>query len=106
MQIRLKKSTSGTCHILGSSLVSWNCKKQAYVSLSTAEAEYIAARSCCAQSLWMKQQREDFGVILNHIPLKCDNTSAINLTKNFVMHSRTKAQRNKTSFSKISCVQR
>jgi len=38
----------------------------------------------------MKQQLEKIGVILDHIPLKCDNTSAINLSKNPVMHSRTK----------------
>ena len=38
----------------------------------------------------MKQQLEDFGVNLDHIPLKCENTSVINLTKNLVMHSRTK----------------
>ena len=38
----------------------------------------------------MKQQLEDFGENLDHIPLKCDNTSAINITKNLVMHSRTK----------------
>ena len=85
-----RKTTSGTCHLLESSLVSWNCKKQACVTLSTPDGEYIAARSCCAQSLWMKQQLEDFGVNLDHIPLNCDNTSAINLTKNLVMHSRTK----------------
>jgi len=41
-----RKSTSGTCHLLGSSLISWNSKKQACVALSTAEAEYIAAGSC------------------------------------------------------------
>ena len=52
--------------------------------------EYIAVESCYAQSLWMKQQLEDFGVILDHIPLQCDNISAINLSKNLVMHSRTK----------------
>ena len=46
-----RKSRSGTCHLLGSSLVSWNCKKQACVALSTIEVEYIAAGSCCAQSL-------------------------------------------------------
>jgi len=85
-----RKSTSGTCHLLGSSLVSWNCKKQVCVALSTIEDKYIAVGSCCAQSLWMKQQLGDFGVNLDHIPLKCDNTSAINLTKNLVMHSRTK----------------
>ena len=40
-----RKSTSGTCHLLGSSLISWHSKKQACVALSTAEAEYIAAGS-------------------------------------------------------------
>ena len=55
-----RKSTSGTCHFLGHSLVSWFSKKQNSVALSTAEAEYIAAGSCCAQVLYMKQQLEDF----------------------------------------------
>jgi len=35
------KSTSGTCHLLGSSLITLHGKKQACVALSTAEAEYI-----------------------------------------------------------------
>lgn len=38
----------------------------------------------------MKQQLEDFGIYLDHIPLRCDNTSAINMVKNRVMHSSTK----------------
>jgi hypothetical protein len=46
-----RKSTSGTCQFLGRSLVSWASKKQNYVALSTAEAEYIAAGHCCAQLL-------------------------------------------------------
>jgi len=85
-----RKSTSGTCHILGNALVSWHSKKQVSVALSTAEAEYVAAGSCCAQILWMKQQLMDYGVVLDHIPIKCDNTSAINLSKNPIQHSRTK----------------
>ncbi|RVW94187.1 Retrovirus-related Pol polyprotein from transposon RE1 [Vitis vinifera] len=36
-----RKSTSGTCHFLGHSLVSWYSKKQNSVALSTAKAEYI-----------------------------------------------------------------
>jgi len=52
--------------------------------------EYIAVGSCYAQILWLKQQLSDFGLSLSKIPLKCDNTSAINLTKNPVQHSRTK----------------
>nr|KYP31691.1 Retrovirus-related Pol polyprotein from transposon TNT 1-94 [Cajanus cajan] len=85
-----RKSTSGTCYLLGSALVSWHIKKQACVALSTVEAEYIAAGSCCAQILWMKQQLRNYGTELNKIPLRCDNTSAINLTKNQILHSRTK----------------
>ena len=85
-----RKSTSGTCHLLGNALVSWHSKKQASVALSTTEAEYVAAGSCCAQIIWMKQQLSDFGINLKTVPIKCDNTSAINLTKNPVYHSRTK----------------
>ncbi|XP_050920153.1 secreted RxLR effector protein 161-like [Lathyrus oleraceus] len=64
-----RKSTSHTCHILGNALVSWACKKQACVSLSTAKAEYIAAGSCCAQIMWLKQQLRDYGIDLGCIPL-------------------------------------
>ncbi|XP_042944495.1 uncharacterized protein LOC122278367, partial [Carya illinoinensis] len=85
-----QKSTSGACHFLGHALVSWFSKKQNSVALSTAEAEYVAAGSCCAQVLYMKQQLEDFKLMYNHIPIKCDNTSAINLSKNPIQHSRTK----------------
>ena len=33
---------------------------------------------------------EDYGIKFNHIPIGCDNTSAIQLTKNRIPHSRTK----------------
>ena len=49
-----RKSTSGKSYLLGSSLVSWHSKKQACVTLSTAEVEYIAIGSCCALSIWIK----------------------------------------------------
>jgi hypothetical protein len=68
-----RKSTSRTCQFLGMSLVYWSSKKQNPVALSTAEAEYVAARSCCAQLLWMRQTLKDYGYTLNHVPLLCDN---------------------------------
>ena len=71
-------------------LVSRSSRKQNFVALSTVEAEYIAAGSCCAPILWIKQQLSDFGVALHNIPIFCDNTNAINITKNLVQHSRTK----------------
>lgn len=46
-----RKSTSGTCHIFGKAIVSWSCKKQASVTLSPAEVEYIVAGSYCAHIL-------------------------------------------------------
>jgi hypothetical protein len=72
-----KKSTSGTCHFLGRSLVSWASKKQNFVALSTAEAEYVVADHCCAQLLWMRQTLRDYGYKLSKVPLLCDNESAI-----------------------------
>ncbi|WVZ98808.1 LOW QUALITY PROTEIN: hypothetical protein U9M48_044189 [Paspalum notatum var. saurae] len=83
-----RKSTSGGCHLLGRSLVSWSKAKR--VALSTAEAEYIAAGACCAQILYMKQSLLDFGVVCGSVPLLCDNESAAKIAKNPVQHSRTK----------------
>jgi hypothetical protein len=85
-----RKSTSGTCQFLGRSLVSWSSKKQTFVALSTAEAEYVAAGQYCAQLLWMRQTLRDFGYNLSKVPLLCDNESAIRMADNPVEHSRTK----------------
>ena len=85
-----RKSTSGGCHLLGRSLVSWSSKKQNSVALSTAEAEYIAVGACCAQILYMKQSLLDYGVVLDRIPLLYDNESAVKSANNPVQHSRTK----------------
>ncbi|XP_023918615.1 secreted RxLR effector protein 161-like [Quercus suber] len=43
-----RKSTFDGCFYLGNNLVSWMSKKQNSVSLSTVEAGYITAESCCA----------------------------------------------------------
>ena len=85
-----RKSTSGTCQFLGRSLVCWSSKKQNCVSMSTAESEYIAAASCCAQLLWMRQHLKDFGVNFDKVPLLCDNVSAIQIAHNPVQHNKTK----------------
>jgi hypothetical protein len=63
-----RKSTSGTCQFLGRSLVSWASKKQNFVALSTAEAEYIASGHCCVQLLWMRQTLRDYGYKLTKVP--------------------------------------
>jgi hypothetical protein len=71
--------------------MSWSSKKQTFVALSTAEAEYVAAGQCCVQLLWMRQTLRDFGYNLSKVPILCDNESAICLADNHpVEHSRTK----------------
>jgi hypothetical protein len=85
-----RKSTSGGCFYVGNNLVAWMSKKQASISLSTAEAEYIAAGSCCTQLLWMNTLLGDYGFSQDIMIINCDNTSAINIYKNPVQHSRTK----------------
>jgi hypothetical protein len=60
------------------------------VSLSTAEAEYVAAASFCAQPLWMRQTLKDYGVHCDKVPLLCDNESAIKIAHNLVQHNKTK----------------
>ncbi|CAM8912977.1 unnamed protein product [Rhodiola kirilowii] len=77
-----RKSTSGMAQFLGSCLVSWGSKKQNYVALSTAEAEYIAAAACCAQILWLRNQLSDFNLHFDQVPIFCDTTSAISIAKN------------------------
>ena len=44
-----RKSTSRGCFYVGNNLVSWMSKKQNFISLFTAEAEYITAYSYCTQ---------------------------------------------------------
>lgn len=50
----------------------------------------MAAGSCCTQMLWMKQMLRDYGFSQGKLNIFCDNTSAINISKNPVQHSRTK----------------
>ena len=68
----------------------YSSKKQNCVSLSSAEAKYIADASCYAQLLWMRQTLKDYGVTCDKVPLLCDNESAINIAYNLVQHTRMK----------------
>lgn len=86
-----RKSTSGYVFLLSSGAVSWSSKKQPIVTLSTMEAEFVAAAVCACQAIWMKRVLKELGhgdEVCTHI--KCDNSSTIKLSKNPVMHGRSK----------------
>jgi len=66
-------------------------KKKPIVSLSSTEAEFIAAASCAGQTLWLKGVLEKLGQKqAKPTSIHCDSSSAIKLSKNPVMHGRSK----------------
>jgi hypothetical protein len=90
-----RKSTSGTCQFLGSSLVSWSSRKQSCVAQSTTEAEYVAAASCCSQLLWITYTMSEEYTL---VPLQCDSTSA-KRCKEVSASFQNQAHRSEVSFS-------
>ena len=54
-----RKSTSGCCFSLGSTMISWQSRKQSSIALSTSEAEYIAACSTSCEAIWLRKLLTD-----------------------------------------------
>eukprot|EP00253_Pinus_taeda_P012236 PITA_12236 len=86
-----QKSTAGYVFTLGSGPITWACKKQAAISLSSAEGEYRGAVEASKEALWLRQILSEFGFEQQHpTTLWCDNQSAIQLCKDPVQHQRRK----------------
>eukprot|EP00253_Pinus_taeda_P016085 PITA_16085 len=86
-----RRSTAGYVFTLGSGPITWACKKQAAISLSSAEAEYRDAVEASKEALWLRQILSELGFEQQHpTTLWCDNQSAIQLCKDPVQHKRSK----------------
>ena len=86
-----RRSTTGYCFLLGSSLISWRSKKQTFVARSSTEAEYRALADTTFELLWLRWLLKDLGVSTSSAtPLYCDNQSAIHIAHNDVFHEQTK----------------
>ncbi|RVW64469.1 Retrovirus-related Pol polyprotein from transposon RE2 [Vitis vinifera] len=86
-----RKSTSRAVFMLNSRAITWSSKKQQIVTLSTTEAEFVAAASSSCQAIWLRRLLE---VLYNQqqgpTVIYCDNLSTIKLSKNLVLHGRSK----------------
>jgi hypothetical protein len=86
-----RKSTSRCCFSLGSTMISWQSRKQSSIALSIVEAEYIAASSASCEAIWLRKLLTDlFDLEMEAISIRCDNQSCIKLTENPVFHDRSK----------------
>jgi hypothetical protein len=85
-----RKSTSGFIMQVYGCTVSWCSNKQQCVSLSSAEAEYIALSKGIAEGCWIKSLLNEIGLQCKQILMLEDNQSAICVSKNPEHHKRLK----------------
>ncbi|KAE8681124.1 hypothetical protein F3Y22_tig00111342pilonHSYRG00188 [Hibiscus syriacus] len=86
-----RRSTTGFVFFMGDIAFTWMSKKQPIVTLSTCEAEYVAATSCVCHAIWLRNLLKEIGLIQEEPTKVCvDNKSAIALAKNPVFHDRSK----------------
>ena len=86
-----QNSTAGYVFSLGSGTITWACKKQQDLTLSSSETEYQAAVNASQEYLWLQQILSEFGFEQQQpTPLWCKNQSAIKLSKDPVLHQRSK----------------
>lgn len=86
-----RHSTTGNLFLMSGGPVSWTSKKQPIVTLSTAEAEYVALSTATQEAVWIRKLLSDFGVSPRQaITVMEDNQGAICLARNPVTHSRSK----------------
>ena len=86
-----RKSTSEYVFCLGTNIISWCSRKQSFIALPFAEAEYIAVNKVVCQSVWLRRILCDLQQnILDPTTIFCDNMPGIAMTKNPVFHARSK----------------
>ena len=88
-----RKSNTGFICMLNGGTVSWCCRKQSVVALSSTEAEYIALTETCKEVVWLKELAKGFDIdaeVFRKVKLCTDNQSCMAIVKNENFSNRTK----------------
>ncbi|XP_073112231.1 secreted RxLR effector protein 161-like [Elaeis guineensis] len=86
-----RNSTFGFIFSMGDVVFSWMSKKQPIVTLSTCEAEYVAASACISHAIWLRSLLKEVHFEQKEpTKISIDSKSAIALGKNPVYHQRSK----------------
>jgi hypothetical protein len=86
-----RHAISGSALLLDGGAISWASRKQELVTLSTAEAEYVAATHTAKECIWLRRFITSlFGPMSIPTTLYCDNQAALSLTTDDNYHARTK----------------
>ena len=76
---------------MGDTVFTWLSKKQPIITLSTCEAEYVAATSAVFHAVWLRNLLKELNLTQEEpTKISADNKSAIALAKNPVFHDRSK----------------
>lgn len=86
-----RRSTSGIVIKLGNASISWSSRQQNCVTLSSAEAEYLALGELTKEVVWIRKVLRDCGIEQSSpTTLYSDNQAAIALAKKDAPNKRTK----------------
>jgi hypothetical protein len=84
------RSTTGYVFTIGGTTVRWISKLKKVVSLSTIEAEYVAATEASKEMTWLQRLMEELGKKQENSRLYSDSESAIHLENKSKFHLKTK----------------
>lgn len=95
-----RKSNSGFVFKFNGGTISWACRKQTCVSLSTAEAEFVALSEASQEALWLQRLLADLGEDEPTVTIHEDNQSCLKMLDSEKFSNRTKHIATKFHFAK------
>jgi len=69
-----RRSTIGFVFMMGGGAISWNCKRQPTIVLSTTKAEYMASMQATKEAIWMTKLVKELGYMKEKkaMVIQCD----------------------------------